>query len=179
MKNALVLLLSLGIATPCLSASDRIVTDKPSPLKLARSGLAKSGSDRTGVVHFTGTAHLTGRFLVGWELFNNRPSYLRVVFFPDKESTALLPYAAENGPVTELIFSNREQAVSILLDNPETVHRILSKDQLSATGEAAVAIRDYRTDVECDHRWYIAELVSASKKQQIAADVAKIGHFGC
>jgi hypothetical protein len=35
MKNPLVvLLLSLGIATPCLSASDRFLADKPSPLNV-------------------------------------------------------------------------------------------------------------------------------------------------
>ena len=52
MKNPLVvLLLSLGTATPCLSASDRFLADKPSPLKLARPG-----NDRSGLVHFTGNA---------------------------------------------------------------------------------------------------------------------------
>jgi hypothetical protein len=91
----------------------------------------------------------------------------------------LLPHPAETGAVKELILSNREQAVSILLDDPAAAQRILAKEQISATGEAIVIIRDYRTDVECDHRWYIAQLVSASKKQQIVADARDNRHFGC
>jgi hypothetical protein len=49
--SLVVLLLSLGTATPCLSASDRFLADKPSPLELARPG-----NDRSGLVHFTGNA---------------------------------------------------------------------------------------------------------------------------
>jgi hypothetical protein len=88
MKNTLIaLLLSFSLVTPCLSVSDRFLTDKTSPLKLA-----KPGEERSGVVHFTGSAQLSGRYFVGWEIINKKPSYLRVVFFPDKDSTALLPH---------------------------------------------------------------------------------------
>src|SRR6266849_3530005 len=98
--------------------------------------------------------------------------------FPDKDSAALLPHAAGDGPVKELFFSNAEQAASLLLD-PATTQKILVKDLLSATGEAMVAIRDYQTVVECDHRWYMARLVSASKRPQIVAGTRENVRFGC
>ncbi len=165
MKNTLIAFcLSLSVATPCLSASDQFLTDRPSPLKLA-----KPGKDYDRVVHFIGSVQLSGRFFVGWEIINQKPYYLRVVFFPDKDSTALLPHPSETEPVKELIFSNREQAVAILLNDPAVAQRILARKQLGATGEATVIIRDYRTDVECDHRWYGAELVSAAKVVQMVA----------
>ena len=56
MKNMIaVLVVSLGVMTPCLSASDGFSTDKPSPLKPA-----KPGKDDDRVVHFTGSVQLSG-----------------------------------------------------------------------------------------------------------------------
>jgi hypothetical protein len=175
MKNTLIVFcLSLGLVTPCLSAPERFLTDKPSPLKLA-----KPGKEYDRIVHFTGSARLSGQFFVGWETINKKPYYLRVVFFPDKDSSALLPHPADAGPVKELILSNSDQAVLELLEDSTIAQRILARDQINATGEATVIIRDYRTDVECDHRWYSAALVSVSKKQQIVAGTGESGNFGC
>jgi hypothetical protein len=174
MKNMIaVLVVSLGVMTPCLSASDGFSTDKPSPLKPA-----KPGKDDDRVVHFTGSVQLSGQFLVRWEIINNKPYYLRAVFFPDKESTTLLPHAAETGPVKELLFPNAQQATSMLLES-ETAQRLFAKELLIARGEATLTIGDYRTVVECDHRWYMAELISVSKNSQIVASVRENGRFGC
>lgn len=168
-----VLLVSLSAVTPCLSASDGFSTAKPSPLKLA-----KPGKDHDRVVHFTGSVQLSGQFLVGWEIISNKPHYLRAVFFPDKESTMLLPHAAETGPVKELLFPNARQAASMLLDS-ETAERFFAKELLIARGEATLTIADYRTVVDCDHRWYMAELISVSKNSQIVASVQENGRLGC
>lgn len=174
MKNILVLPVAcLCLATPCLAAPDGFVTDKPSPLKLA-----KPGKEAGAPVQFRGQVLLSGRFQVGWESVNRRGGHLRAVFFPDRESIGLLPHAAGGGPVDELLFSNAEQAVSILLD-PATAQRILAKDLLDVAGGATVTIRDYRTVVECDHRWYLAHLVSASKNENIVVGAREKGSVGC
>ena len=69
MKNMItVLVVSLGIVTPCLSASDGFSTDKPSPLKPA-----KPGKDDDRVVHFTGSVQLSVSFLSGGRLSTTNP----------------------------------------------------------------------------------------------------------
>jgi hypothetical protein len=174
MRNVLFMLVAcLGLATPCFSAPDSYTTDKPSPLKLA-----KPGKEPDGPVRFRGQAQISGRFAIGWELINKNPRYLRVVFRPDGESAALLPYAAGSGRVKEVLFSNSEQAVSILLD-PATAQRILAKELLDAGGEAIVTIGNYRTVIECDHRWYMADLFSASRKENIVAGAGEGTSAGC
>ena len=168
-----ILVVCLGMATTCAAASNAFVADKPSPLKLA-----KPDKQPGAPVRFSGQVQISGRFVVGWEGVNRRGGHLRAVFFPDKESIGLLPHAAGGGPVDELLFSNAEQAVSILVDQA-TAQRILAKDLLDAAGEATVSIRDYRTVVECDHRWYLAHLVSASRNENIVVGARDKGSAGC
>jgi hypothetical protein len=168
-----ILVLCLGMAAPCLAAPDAFVGDKASPLKLA-----KPDKQPGAPVRFTGQVQISGRFQIEWSVVNRKPGRLRALFFPDKEATRLLPYAAGDKPVEELLFSNSEEAVSILLE-PATAQRILAQDLLDAEGEAAVTIRDYHVVVECDHRWYIARLVSASKVEKIVAGVREKGSTGC
>lgn len=174
MKNNLVLLVAcLCLATPCLAAPDGFITDKPSPLKPA-----KPGKEPGAPVQFRGQVQISGRFQVGWESVNRRGGHLRAAFFPDKASIGLLPHAAGGGPVDELLFSNAAQAVSILLDQA-TAQRILAKDLTDAAGGATVTIRDYRTVVECDHRWYLAHLVLALRNENIVAGAREKGSVGC
>ncbi len=170
-SRLLVLLVFLAVVTPCRSASNDFLTEQPSPLKLANPRHGR-------VAHFVGRVRLSGRFFVGWEFSGHKPRYLRVVFFPDPDSTRLLPHAAESGPVKELLFPDAEQAASILLDR-ETSQRILAKELSSASGEGILTIGNYRTLVECDHRWYLAELLSASSNSQIVAGTRENDRFGC
>jgi hypothetical protein len=173
MKSSLLMLVAcLCLATPCLSAPERFTTDMPSPLKLAKPG--KDGA----AVQFRGQVRIAGRFQIEWSVINRKPGRLRALFFPDQESTRLLPYAAGSKPVEELLLANSEEAVSILLE-PATAQRILAKDLLDAEGEAAVTIGDYRVVVECDHRWYLARLVSASKVEKMVAGVCEKTSVGC
>jgi hypothetical protein len=174
MRNVLLVLIGcLYLATPCLSAAERFTSDKPSPLKLA-----KSGKEPGAAVEFRGQAEISGRFQVEWTFITKDRGHLSVVFFPDKDSTGLLPYAAGSRPVEELLLANAEQAVSILFE-PATAQRILGKELLAAEGEATITIRDYRVVVDCDHRWYMARLVSATKLENRVAGVRPKGSVGC
>jgi hypothetical protein len=174
MKSTLLMLAAcLCLATPCLSAPERFTTDKPSPLKLAEPAQETGPS-----VQFRGQVRISGRFQIEWSVINGKPGRLRALFFPDRDSTRLLPYAAGSKPVEELLLSNSEEAVSILLE-PATAQRILARDLLDAEGDATVTIGDYRAVVECDHRWYIARLVSASKVEKMVAGVREKSSTGC
>jgi hypothetical protein len=170
-KRLLVLLALLAVVTPCLAASSDFVTEQPSPLKLANPRHGR-------VAHFVGKVRLSGKFFVGWELVGHKPTHLRAVLFPDADSSKLLPHAADGGPVRELLFPDAARAAAILLDR-ETAQKILAKELSSAGGEAIVTIGNYRTAVECDHRWYLAELLSASSVSQIVAGTREDGRFGC
>src|SRR5262249_22658251 len=154
-----------------VSVAQTFVTDKPSPLKLG-----KTTEDR--VTHFIGAVQLSGEFVIRWNLINDKPRYLRVLLLPDANSTALLPHPVREEPVEELAFLPAENAVSILVD-PETARRILAKELLSATGEVTVTIGDYRTVVDCDHRWYLAKLMAVSKRVQGVAGAQEKPRFEC
>jgi hypothetical protein len=169
--STLLVLLALLAVTPCASASDDFSSEQPSPLKLANPRHGR-------VAHFIGRIRLSGKFFVGWEVVGRKPTHLRVVLFPDADSTKLLPHAAESGPVEALLFPDAARAAAILLDR-ETLQKILVGEFSSAGGEAIVTIGNYRTVVECDHRWYLADLLSASRSSQIVAGTPENGRFGC
>jgi hypothetical protein len=174
MKYSLPIIVAcLCAATPSLSASQRFTTDKPSPLKLVAPG-----KEPGAPVQFRGQVQISGRFQVEWKFIARDRGHLFAVFFPDKESIGLLPYAAGSRPVEELLLANSEDAVAILFE-PATARRILAKNLLAAEGRATVTISDYRVVVECDHRWYMAHLVSVLKIENMVAGVRQTTGAGC
>jgi hypothetical protein len=162
-----------SLAAPCLAAPESFTTDKPSPLKLAKPGKAPDAA-----VEFRGQAQISGRFQVEWKFIAKERGHLRAVFFPDKDSTGVLPYALGSRPVEELLIVNAEQAVTILFE-PATAQRILAKELVAAEGEARIRIGAYRMVVDCDHRWYMARLVSAAKVANMVAGVRQTASVGC
>jgi hypothetical protein len=72
--------------------------------------------------------------------------------------------------------SNPDRAGAMLRDLI-TAETRLPREQIASEGAATVTIRDYRTAVECDHRWYLAELVSAAQKDIVVS--AREAHPGC
>jgi hypothetical protein len=153
-------------------ATDRFASERPSPLKPAGGG----NSEET-IVRFTGKVELSGRFIVAWDLVNRAPRYLRVTFLPDHASAMLLPHAVGSPAVEELMLSNNEDAVKLLLD-PESAARVLAKEALALEGEATVTIGDYQSVVDCDHRWYLARLLAVASRARIAV-AGDAGRRGC
>jgi len=143
-------------------AADRFASERPSPLKLAGSG---NGEER--VTRFTGKVELSGRFILAWDLVNRAPRYLRVTFLPEHASAMLLPHAVGSPAVEELMLSNNEAAVKLLVD-PEAAARVLAKEALALEGEATVTIGDYQSVVDCDQRWYLARLLAVASRARIA-----------
>ena len=172
MKSILALLIvGACIAMPCGFAAERFTSDKPTPLKRL-----EPGKEDGNAVRFGGSVQLSGQFLVVWERRNDKPLYRQITFFPDAGSAALLPHPVGDKAVAELLFTNREKAGAMLRDLA-TVEKALARERIGSEGAATVTIRNYQTAVECDHRWYLAELVSAAKQEIVVS--ARQGHPGC
>jgi hypothetical protein len=171
MKSFIALLvIGACIAAPCALAAERFTSDRPTPLKRLKPG------DDGDPVRFAGSVQLTGQFAMLWELKNDKPIYRRITFFPDAGSAARLPRPAGDKAVADVLFTNREQAGAMLRDLA-TRETSLPREQIASEGAATVTIRDYRSVVECDHRWYLAELVSAARKDMVVS--AREARPGC
>jgi hypothetical protein len=165
--------LVLCLAASAVEAADQFTSDSPSPLKLAHHVRPEDS-----VVHFIGTVRIAGRFLAAWEGFDRKPRHLRVIFRPDTTSSGRLPHATGAGAVEELVLTNSEQAIVMLL-GAESAAGLLAKPLLSAEGNATVTIGEYQTVVECDHRWYLARLVAVAASQDIAVAASESQRSGC
>ncbi len=159
------------IATPCAPAAERYTPDKPTPLERV-----KPGKDDGEMVRFAGSVRLSGQFAMLWELKDDKPIYRRITFFPDAGSAARLPHPAGDRAVAELLLTNVDPAGAMLHDLI-TVEKQLPREQIASEGAATVTIRDYRSVIDCDHRWYLAELVSAARREIAVA--ARQPHPGC
>ncbi len=165
------IIVSLLVATPCLSQASFIVTDKASPLKLIGRG---DGPD----VGFKGSVQLSGRFVALRQQYNEQAPYLDLIFYPDDKSARLLPRYRSDEPVKELMISNSKKAGLMLFD-VDMIEKILNQELPSATVAATATIRNYRMGVSCDQRWYLADLVSTSSRQQVASLPQENTRAGC
>jgi hypothetical protein len=173
MKTGLAFLIAGAcIATSCLAEPERFAADKPTPLKRLAAD-----QDEGPKVQFAGSVRLSGQFLIVWERKDKKPLYRQITFFPDAGSAALLPHPVDERAVTELLFSNRQQAGAMLIDLA-TRQKALARSEIGSEGTATVTIRNYQAVVECDHRWYLAELVSVVKDKPIVVSARK-AHPGC
>jgi hypothetical protein len=166
------LLIGACLATPCSFAQERFTSDKPTPLKRLDPGPEDGNGARFG-----GSVQLTGQFLMVSKRENSKRVYEQITFYPDAGSAALLPHPVDEKAVTELIFTNREQASAMLRDLV-AVEKPLPRGESGSAGTATVTIKNYRTEVECDHRWYLADLVAAKKNRDLIVSARKAGH-GC
>ncbi len=151
------------IATPCGLAAERFTSAKATPLRRL-----KPGKDDGDAVRFGGSVQLAGQFFMVWKREGDKPVYRQVTFYPDAGSAARLPHPADEPPVTEVEFTNRDQAAAMLRELV-TDEKPLPRGETGSAGAAMVTIRNYQTAVACDHRWYLAELVSASRKEIVIA----------
>ena len=168
---AALLVVGTCLAAPCGVAAERFTSAKPTPLKRL-----KPGKDDGNAVRFSGSVQLAGQFFMVRTQANGRAVYRQITFYPDPGSAALLPHPTDEKPVAELEFTNREQAGAMLRDLV-TLEKPLPRGETGSSGAAAVTIRKYWTAVECDHRWYLAELVSAARKDIVVS--AREAHPGC
>jgi hypothetical protein len=172
MRSILALLvIGACVATPCAFAAERFTSDKPTPLKR----LKPAKEDGNGV-RFAGSVQLSGQFFIVWKLESKTPVYRQITFYPDPASAALLPHPVDEKAVSELDFTNREQAGAMLRDLV-TTEKPLPRGEVGGAGAATVTIRNYWTEVECDHRWYLAELLSAVRREIVVG--AREAHPGC
>jgi hypothetical protein len=163
--RSIVALLVAGacVATTPALAAERFTSDKPTPLKRL-----KPGRDDGNAARFSGSVQLAGQFFIVWKQESGKPVYRRITLYPDPGSAALLPHPIDEKPVAELDLTNREQAGAMLRDLV-TVEKPMERGETGSAGAATVTIRNYLTVIECDHRWYLAELVSVVRKDVVAS----------
>ncbi len=166
----IIILLSIIAATPGYSQANMFMTDRPSPLKLITL-------EPSPTTKFEGSVQVSGRFLVVQHQYDKQAPYLQLIFYPDDRSAELLPRFKRDKRVKEVQISNPEKAVLMLLDS-DTLEKLLKKELPSVTLRATAVIRAYEIAAVCDQRWYLADLVSASILQDVAASPEK-GRVGC
>lgn len=164
-------IISLVAATPCLSQTNFIVTDKSSPLKLIGRG---DGPE----VEFKGSVQLSGRFVARRQQYNEQASYLELTFYPDDKSARMIPRYHSDGPIKDLTIANSKKAGLMLFD-VDTIEKVLNQEFPSATVAATATIRNYRMGVSCDQPWRSADLVLVSSRQQVAALPQENARAGC
>ena len=157
-RNSRSVAIALWVATLfavcAANAAEKFAAERPTPLRMVRDRI----KDPT-ITRFTGTAQLNGKFMVVGKVISPVRRVLQIIFIPDRPSAGLLPHAIGTDPVEYLFFANNQRAASMLL-TPEMTNQIAVGEILRVEGEATIEITDYRAVVECDHRWYVAQLAS-------------------
>ena len=69
-----------------------------------------------------------------------------------------LPYEKGRLPVEELYLSAPEKAAQLLLP-VDQAKKILNKELITAKGTATIEITGYTSAIDCDQRWYMADIV--------------------
>lgn len=167
------LTLSICVAIPNGAQAESYVTDKPSPLRLANPKKAQLPT-----LEFKGSVLISGKFLITRETYDQTNYHLRIFMYPDEKSAALLPRLTQRDGVKELGITNWEKTAAILF-GPDAVRMLLSGELPSATIEAAVTINEYLVVVQCDQKFYLAELVSVAKMQEMVVAGRQDIRIGC
>jgi hypothetical protein len=130
------------------------------------------------VMNFRGELTISGRFTVAWA--TNQPDNLLMYFYPDVPSQEQLPYftggqRAQAEAVQEISVWHQKKTLVDLLSQDQYA-RLMSREIREISGEATVVISNYTSGVDCDRRWYVAQIkkVKQSEALQLAAITNKI-----
>jgi hypothetical protein len=126
--------------------------DTPTTLKVGKDRGSKLST-------FTGKIAVSGTFIARWELDPDEKPRIFMLFVPDEDSSARLPYDAERGRVREIWIDNNLSMLSRFL--PSVAKReLLSKKATSAEVGATAILTQYSTAIDCDKRSYSGVIVS-------------------
>lgn len=104
----------------------------------------------------------SGKFIFLWKIFDNEPKYLSLVFLPEEQDFNVIPYA--NGPTihgkpVQIYLGYSEEQAEVLLGNT-LYKRLNDKELLRVKGNATVIITQLSTGIDCDERWFAADIDS-------------------
>ena len=154
-------------------AGESFKTNEPSPLKLD-----SFEKERNSTAKFTGEVILSGGFSIGWAFIDGEPFDLVARLYPDNSSLKLLPHAVSSGNVKELRLSDAKNAAKSLL-NTEQAKKLLSKEIVTINGSTTVKVSNYTTAIDCDRRWYMADLVEVIAPPLVAKASVKELELRC
>ena len=123
-------------------------------------------------VHFTGHQTISGRFR--FESKSDSPYWVSpyLLFFPNKESLASLPYLTERGAPEmpqKILISNPEEAAADLLGD-ELAKKLNSGERPQLEGVATIVIDEFAAGFECDEPSYVARFVQVDEVLAMAGD---------
>ena len=155
------------------SARDQFAIPTGSPLALASA--AKQPGANTS---FRGKVEVAGKFEFAWHFLDGEPDALEAFFFPSDASRKLLPYemGTESPRVVEVF--NPGAAAHMLLD-AEVASALVAKRTLRVSGVATVVLSQYFSAVECDHRYYGANVLSVVAPPSLLASLGFSYERGC
>lgn len=168
----LILAISMLVSIPSL-AKDKFILSENSRLKLIEVG-EKHGDMAT----FSGKEIVEGEFIIGWKFIDEQPYQLEARLYPINESKLNLPYEEGGVPIGELYLSTPEKAAQLLLPEDQA-RKILNRELVTAKGTATIEISGYTTAIDCDRRWYMADIVRVSSSIKAATTSTTEYSYGC
>jgi hypothetical protein len=124
------------------------------------------------LVRFKGTFRLEGEYRYG--RLSNDPKddaaydVIMLTFVPDAKYLAMLPYWADRGPVTELMFENEKDFIAKVI-NPSAVADIRSRKRMSVTGRTAIMVDRYTLAFDCDNPTYTVRFLKVDVPPTLVA----------
>ena len=129
----------------------------------------------THIAEFDGKMSISGRFVFYWEIFDYEPKYLSLSFFPKTKDLLMLPYV--KGPTLKSkaneIYLNYTQEQARRLIGDDLYQKLLNKKLLRLDGNAVITINQFSTGIDCDQRWFVADIMSVNK----VSDVGKASNL--
>ena len=165
MRVVFVLAFSAFVLSASVSARDQFAIPASSPLVLASAANQPGATTR-----FRGKVEVAGKFEFAWHILDGEPDALEAFFFPSDASRELLPYevGAQAPHVVEVL--NTQAAAYMLLGAKES-SALLAKRKLRVSGIATVVLHQYFSAVECDHRYYGANVLSVVAPSSLLASL--------
>jgi hypothetical protein len=128
--------------------------------KSKRSSPFKLVDNSQSVTRFSGRAILKGTFIASLDISEEQyPKNIRLLFFPDLATQAILPHESFYGPVREIRIFNEEEAL-IALVPPSQLKDFSAGRTRQLSGNSQIMVSSYTTNVDCDIREYSASFLS-------------------
>jgi hypothetical protein len=160
-KNALICLIVLLSSSPCFSEDKYVLPENSSwtPVKIGTYG---SPSEFSGVIEFKGSFHIT------WSDHPEYPEYI-VAFYPNEPLSGLIPIFTEIKAPKAVTFAKPDSVAAKLVPNKQMLADLKHGSIPSITGDAVIIASNLFSAIDCNHRTYILDFISAESVTKVSA----------
>lgn len=173
MRISIFLISILILISVSVQAEDTFNIPSSSSLKLI-----EVGPSRGDLATFNGEAILSGKYVIGWKIIDEEPYQLEARLFLNEESQAQLPHEDSKPQVKELSLAHSDQVAGLLLSEVQS-EKLLAKEIITISGEATIRINNFASGIDCDQRWYMANLIEVITPTVVANVSETEYQFGC